>query len=154
MRFSVLARPGAAGGVRPIPTPKSSGEYVSASSTSSYAHSVASSNFTLSSTTDGSSASSALFEQHREHPGTSAFAAQLKKLYRFISNLEAKLMKEDSVEAADEGRVSLKRANDATNVESEEAEKERWRKKIADRKQYVFLDCSNVAQYSFASQTR
>ncbi|KAG1820131.1 hypothetical protein EV424DRAFT_1615577 [Suillus variegatus] len=62
-RFAVLARPSSTG-ARPPPTPKSSGDYVSASSTSSYAHLLTSS-FTLSSgTTDNSSASSALFVPH------------------------------------------------------------------------------------------
>ncbi|KAG2752558.1 hypothetical protein P692DRAFT_20872018 [Suillus brevipes Sb2] len=61
VRFAVLVRPSSTG-ARPPPTPKSSGDYVSASSTSSYAHSLTSS-FTLSSSgmTDNSSASSALF---------------------------------------------------------------------------------------------
>jgi len=60
VRFSVLARPSSTNGGRPTPTPKLSNDYVSASSTSSYAHSMASSGFTLSSgTTDNSSASSA-----------------------------------------------------------------------------------------------
>jgi protein SMG6 len=41
VRFAVLARPSSTDG-RPPPTPKSSGDYVSASSTSSYAHSLTS----------------------------------------------------------------------------------------------------------------
>jgi hypothetical protein len=64
VHFAVFACPNG----RPTPTPKSSGEYISASSRSSYANSVTSSNFTLSSnTTDGSSASSALFEPNGRH---------------------------------------------------------------------------------------
>lgn len=133
VRFHVL-RPD---GVRATPTPKSSGDYVSASSTSSYAHSITSSNFTLNSTTDGSSASSALFdEQPKEHQNSSAFAAQLKKLYRQISNLEARLMKEDGREPADEGRITLKRANETVS-DPQEAEKEKWRKFVADHKLLV-----------------
>ncbi|KAG1848042.1 hypothetical protein DFJ58DRAFT_890873, partial [Suillus subalutaceus] len=42
VRFAVLTRPSSTGG-RPPPTPKSSGDYVSTSSTSSYAHSLTSS---------------------------------------------------------------------------------------------------------------
>ncbi|KAG1740705.1 hypothetical protein EDD22DRAFT_1008135 [Suillus occidentalis] len=60
VRFAGLARPSSTGARSP-PTPKSSGDYVSASSTSSYAHLLTLS-FTLSSgMTDNSSASSALF---------------------------------------------------------------------------------------------
>lgn len=103
VHFHVL-RPTPTSRNRPTPTSKSSGDYVSASSTSSYVHSIASSNFTLNTTTDGSSASSALFgEQPRECASLSAFTQQLKKLYRGISNLEACLLKEDGKEAADEG---------------------------------------------------
>ena len=51
-------------GGRPTPTPKSSGDYIWVSSTSSYAHSIVSSRFTLSSnTTNNSSTSSALFDR-------------------------------------------------------------------------------------------
>ena len=133
VRFHVL-RPNINDSTRATPTPKSSGDYVSASSTSSYAHSITSSSFTLNSTTDGSSASSALFdEQPREHQNSSAFAAQLKKLYRQISSLEARLLKEDGKEPADEGRITLKRPNEST-TEPHEAEKEKWRKFVADHK--------------------
>lgn len=134
VRFHVLrAAPGNEN--RPTPTPKSSGDYVSASSTSSYAHSITSSNFTLSSTTDGSSASSAVFDkQPREHASSSAFAQQLKKLYREISNLESRLLREDGQEAADEGRVTLKRPNSAV-AEPEKAEKEKWRNFVTDHKE-------------------
>ena len=134
VRFHVL-RATPANENRPTPTPKSSGEYVSASSTSSYAHSITSSSFTLNSTTDGSSASSALFDdQPREHASSSAFAQQLKKLYRGISNLESRLLREDGKEAAEEGRITLKRPNSAV-AEPEEAEKEKWRKFVEDHKQ-------------------
>lgn len=133
VRFHVL-RPPTHEGSRATPTPKSSGDYVSASSTSSYAHSITSSSFTLNSTTDGSSASSALFdEQPREHQNSSAFAAQLKKLYRQISSLESRLMKEDGREAADEGRITLKRSGEAS-PEPQEAEKDKWRKFVSDHK--------------------
>ncbi|TDL27426.1 hypothetical protein BD410DRAFT_818864 [Rickenella mellea] len=129
VRFNVLARPSDRG--RPHPTPKSSGEYVSASSTSSYAHSITSSNFTLSSTTDGSSASSALFEQQpREETGSSAFAVQLKKLYRVIMNVEAKALKLHGREAPE---VSLRRPNH-TQPDSEAEEQEKWSKFVAEHK--------------------
>ena len=59
LQFSMLTRPSTANDSQPTPTSKSSGDYVSASSTSLYAHSIVSSSFTLWSTTDNSSASSA-----------------------------------------------------------------------------------------------
>ncbi|KAH8117438.1 hypothetical protein DFH11DRAFT_1817087 [Phellopilus nigrolimitatus] len=149
VRFHVLARPNPGNGNRPTPTPKSSGEYVSASSTSSYAHSITSSNFTLNSTTDGSSASSALFdEQPREHASSSAFAQQLKKLYRAISNLESKLLREDGKEFIDEGRVTLKRPNEAT-MEPEDVEKDKWRKFVTDHKQLA-ESMHNLLQHTLA----
>ncbi|KAG6878101.1 hypothetical protein C0992_008589 [Termitomyces sp. T32_za158] len=81
VRFAVSAR-------------KSSADYVSASSASSVSSSV----FTLSSTTDASSASSDLFDRpaaRGDDPGTNRFAAQLKKLYRAITTLEAKINSAD-----------------------------------------------------------
>lgn len=148
VRFHVLARPNPSNGNRPTPTPKSSGEYVSASSTSSYAHSITSSNFTLSSTTDGSSASSAVFDQqNREHASSGAFAAQLKKLYRWISNLESKLLlKEEGKDLCDDVRISVKRPNDSS--ESAETEKEKWKKFVADHKRYSVRSCSYFSSYS------
>lgn len=134
VRFTVMSRHGQG---RPVPTPKSSGEYVSASSTSSYAHSMTSSSFTLSSTTDGSSASSALFDRHgqpnsEEQAGNNVFAIQLKKLYRAITNLETKIKQEDADEAEEAGRVMLK----SKEMEDEdlEKEKEKWKKQIEDHK--------------------
>lgn len=122
-----------------VPTPKSSGEYVSGSSTSSYAHSITSSNFTLSSTTDGSSASSALFKQQKSgDSGTNAFAAQLKKLYRSMCNLEAALSKEDAKDF-EEAPVTLKRPNEALNMDAETAEKNKWAKFRSDHKKYVIV---------------
>ena len=134
VRFNVL-RPTPPNGNRPSPTPKSSGEYVSASSTSSYAHSITSSSFTLSSTTDGSSASSALFDgdRPREHANSGAFAQQLKKLYRGITTLESRLLMEDGKEPVDEGRT-LKRPNEATS-DTDESEQEKWQKFVKDHKQ-------------------
>lgn len=130
VRFSVMARPSG----RPTPTPKSSGDHASIASSSSYAPSVSSS-FTLSSTTDGSSASSALFDRQGQQPndesGTNAFAVQLKKLYRAITNLETKIKQEDQDEGEDAGRIMLK----GKEVENVELEKEKWRKQIEDHKQ-------------------
>lgn len=135
VRFHVLARPSNVNGGKPPPTPKSSGEYVSTSSTSSYAHSITSSNFTLSSTTDGSSTSSALFEQqHRPESSNQAFSAQLKKLYRAISALESKL---DGNEVQEESRITLARPGQAARQEADDSEMEKWSKFVADRKTFV-----------------
>ncbi|RDB24144.1 hypothetical protein Hypma_008825 [Hypsizygus marmoreus] len=145
VRFSVLARPSRD---RPTPTPKSSGDYISASSTSSYANSQASSAFTLSSTTDGSSASSVLFDRPgggRGDDGNNVFSVQLKKLYRAITNLETKVKMEDSDErdgedgsgtsGRGEPRVTLKGKQPETTVTTEEdIEKEKWKVQIANHK--------------------
>ncbi|KAJ8463961.1 hypothetical protein ONZ45_g17401 [Pleurotus djamor] len=134
VRFNVLARPQG----RPTPTPKSSGDYVSASSTSSYAPSVVSSSFTLSSdTTGGSSASSALFDTRSKpesESGSNKFALQLKNLYRTITRIEAKITQEVD-DSGDDGnsRIMLQ----GKEMNSEEVEKEKWRKQISDHKQYA-----------------
>ena len=120
------------------PAPKSSGDYASVSSvSSSYAQSIVSSSFTLSSgTTDGSSAPSSLFDRKpREESKTNAFSNQLKKLYRDISHLETKLLA-DPGEPQDENRVVIKGGSSAA---ADEAEKARWKKAIEDHKRYAAL---------------
>jgi hypothetical protein len=169
VRFSVLARPGASPSRRP-PTPKSSGEWVSGSSASSYAASQASSSFTLSSTTDGSSASSAIFDGRggqgkptpSEEAGNNVFAVQLKKLYRAITTLENKIKQEDEeVEGeftpAPSSKILVK-GKEGTTVQTiseplneDEAEKEMWKKRIADHKRSVFpimLNLRNLIKLS------
>ncbi|PFH52354.1 hypothetical protein AMATHDRAFT_74154 [Amanita thiersii Skay4041] len=134
VKFSASSRPQPPSQTRPIPTPKSSGDYVSASSTSSYAPSVASS-ITLSSTTD-SSTSSALFDsqgQTHEQSSSNAFSTQLKLLYREITGLENKIKQEDSQDEVDDGpeaRVMIR----GRETESDDIEKERWKRRIADHK--------------------
>lgn len=169
VRFSVLTRPhppNQTGGVsqlvsRPTPTPKSSGDYVSASSTSSasYAHSTISSNFTLSSsTTDASSNASSVFDNNARRSEDSAssanaFSMQLKKVYRAISTLENRILNEDKERDRDEEgdreaqRVGvLVKGRPGTSVIStevkggdEEAEREKWKRLIADHKEYVLF---------------
>ena len=138
VRFSVLARPSSNSG-RPTPTPKSSMDYVSASSTSSYAHSIASSSFTLSSnTTDNSSASSVLFDRKptTDESSNNAFAIQLKKLYRGIASLETKILNEDIDEGGpEEGRIMLKERG--KDLQDEDAEVQKWNRLIGDHKRYV-----------------
>ncbi|KAJ6623408.1 hypothetical protein B0H10DRAFT_2009580 [Mycena sp. CBHHK59/15] len=138
---------------RPTPTPKSSGEYVSASSTSSYANSMASSNFTLSSTTDGSSASSALFDR-KSHPngddrGTNVFAIQLKKIYRAITDLETKVKQEDGEEAEDSGRIMLKSKDGEDEELEKEKEREKWKRQIEDHKELAEI-IHNLLEISLA----
>jgi protein SMG6 len=125
------------------PAPKSSGDYASVSSVSSYAQSVVSSNFTLSSgTTDGSSAPSSIFDHNkpRDEPKTNAFSNQLKKLYRDISHLETKLLA-DSGEPQDENRIVIKGGPSAG---ADEAEKTRWKNLIDDHKRYALPLCFPV----------
>jgi protein SMG6 len=129
VRFSVMARPQLSAPGRPSPAPKSSRDHVSASSTSSYAASISSSTFTLSSTTDGSSTSSSLFDgrPNQDRAENSIFALQLKKLYREITNLETKVKQEDSMDDNDDvmsSRVVLK----GKEVENDDLEKEKWKK--------------------------
>jgi protein SMG6 len=93
---------------------------------SSYAHSVVSSHFTLSSgTTDGSSAPSSISDHNkpRDEPKTNAFSNQTKKLYRDISHLEMKLTA-DSGEPQDENRIVIKGGPSAG---VDDAEKARWK---------------------------
>ena len=155
---AALARPqGTSGGGsqngRPTPTPKSSGDWVSASSTSSYAQSTISSSFTLNTTTTESSASSALFDNgHRSEDSTAssnALSSQLKNLYRTIVALEGKLtssdrdaeMQDDSYE--DHQRVGFLQKGRAVNARArpeEEAEQEadRYRRMINEHKECVY----------------
>ncbi|KZP20887.1 hypothetical protein FIBSPDRAFT_861344 [Athelia psychrophila] len=144
-----MARPSSTNGGRPTPTPKASADYVSASSTSSYAPSLASSSFTLSSGTTESSAGSALFDRKpSEEPGNNAFAVQLKKLYRGISSLETRILTEDAEDAGvDEGRVLLKTRE--KEVVDEDAEKQKWRKRIDDHKRLAEM-MHNLLEISLA----
>jgi protein SMG6 len=143
VRFSVRTRPHG----RPIPTPKSSRDYISASSISSYAPSQASS-FTLSSNTDGSSASSALFDgrsKPSESQSTNVFAIQLKKLYRAITTLETKVKGEDADENDDSSRVLITRQEPT----DDKTEKEKWRLRLDDHKRSVvlFLQYTHTRSY-------
>ncbi|KAL4251674.1 hypothetical protein ABKN59_003762 [Abortiporus biennis] len=141
---------------RPTPTPKSSGDYISASSTSSasYAHSTISSNFTLSSTTTDSSTGSALFDNARrseESTGPSgALSMQLKRTYRNITTLEDRIKTGDRDRERDDevdrdgqrmGVLMLGRqANGIAEVRGdEEAEKERWKQAMNIHKEYTEL---------------
>lgn len=117
---------------RAQPTPKSSGEYISASSASSYPPSQAST-LTLSSTADGSSASSALFDKNsRDQQPTDLINVQLKKLYREISDLENKIKADDAGDSAadDMSRSTLKgkgKGKYPNPIEEDGIERDKWR---------------------------
>ena len=135
-----MARPQPSIPGQPSPTPKPSRDHVSASSNSSYAASISSSTFTLSSTTDESSTSSSLFDgrPNQDWAENSIFTHQLKRLYLEISNLETKIKHEDSMDDADDvmsSRVVLK----GKEVESDDLEKEKWKKQMSDHKTLVFF---------------
>ncbi|TFY73283.1 hypothetical protein EWM64_g10729, partial [Hericium alpestre] len=130
---------------KPPPTPKSSGDYVSVSSVSSYAPSVSSSNFTLSSSTTDGSNPSVFDRSKRPESKTNAFSSQLKKLYRDISALETKILKEDE-DNTEEGRIVLRGTAEAA---SDDAEKLKWRKMIEDHKQLVEM-MHNLLEMSLA----
>jgi hypothetical protein len=114
----------------------------SASSNSSYAPSFASSNFTLSSDTTGSSTGSGN-EGSRppEDAGSAnAFSAQLKRLYRLITALEAKIINDDAAENNEDVRRVLKGTH--PKPVNEEAERERWSRTISDHKRYSTFSLS------------
>lgn len=131
---------------RPTPTPKSSGDWVSASSTSSYAHSTISSSFTLNTTTTDSSASSALFDNGQRSEDSTAssnvLSSQLKHLYRKITALEGRLHQGEA-EAQDDiyedasriGVLSKGQPLIGRTKQEEEAERERCRRLVQEHKE-------------------
>ncbi|KIP06005.1 hypothetical protein PHLGIDRAFT_73330 [Phlebiopsis gigantea 11061_1 CR5-6] len=154
--FSVLPRSQAINGAspqngRPTPTPKSSGDWMSASSTSSYAQSTISSNFTLNTTTTASSASSAIFDSGQPRSedsaaSSNALSSQLKNLYRSIIALEGKLsspdrdvdMQDDYIYEDSHRLGFLQKVQPVTTTrtrQEEEAEQERYRKMIKEHKE-------------------
>lgn len=62
----------------------------------------------------------------------------MKRLYRKISNLETKVKQEDSIDDTDDvmsSRVVLK----GKEVESDELEKEKWKKQMSNHKTLVLF---------------
>lgn len=139
LQFAVRTRPGP-----PLPAPKHSADHVSIASSSSYAQSVASSIFTLSSTTDGSSASSAVFDRvTNDEPVNDAFAASLKKLYRSILAMESIVLKDDGMDT-EESRIIVKpRGADLT---VDDMEQTRWAEIIDNHKRRVDLYLDTLKQ--------
>ncbi|KAJ3572504.1 hypothetical protein NP233_g3036 [Leucocoprinus birnbaumii] len=133
---------------KPAPTSKSSGDYVSAGSASSYAASISSSAFTLS--TDGSSTSSALFDRPgraaTDDSTATAFSQQLKLIYRRITTLENKIQQDESEDQDEmDTRVMLK----GRELSREDLEKEKWMKKVEEHKSLA-EDMYNLLQLSLA----
>jgi protein SMG6 len=119
---------------RPTASPSSkvsTADHASSASGSSYAPSIASSSWTLNTTTTDDS-SMGDTPGKADESTTNAFSAQLKRLYRAITALEAKIINEDAAENNEDVRVVLRGAQDAPV--DEEAEIERWRKVVADHK--------------------
>ena len=78
-----------------------------------------------------------MFDRPTEEPGNNAFAVQLKKLYRGISALEAKILSEDADETGlDDSRVVVH--GRGKEISDEDSEVQRWNKLIGDHKRYVF----------------
>ncbi|KZS89877.1 hypothetical protein SISNIDRAFT_444548 [Sistotremastrum niveocremeum HHB9708] len=120
--------------IRPMPTPKSSADtFVSASSTSvssSYARSIGSS-FTLTSNSTGTSSFLSGIQQRKEDgEGNNAFLVQLKRLYREISALEAKLLSEDADDEQEDSVRSLKSRAQPSQSQNED----KWPKLIVEHK--------------------
>jgi hypothetical protein len=120
---------------------------MSASSASSYAPSISSSSFTLSSTTDGSSASSALFDrpsQATDDSASSALSKKLKRLYRVITDLETKVKQQEAAGDMEEGNTSrvLLTGKEVVNTD---ADKEKWQRRVADHKECVVVTCPIVS---------
>ncbi|KAK7033839.1 hypothetical protein R3P38DRAFT_3178417 [Favolaschia claudopus] len=112
---------------KPPPTPKSSGEYVSASSTSSSANSMASSTFTLSSTTDGSSAPTYLLSSSRSFT----------------------VLSRTSDETEDAGCVLLKAKDTQDDDPERDKEREQWKRQIEDHKELAEI-IHNPLEIAFA----
>ncbi|KAI0693720.1 hypothetical protein BC835DRAFT_1406670 [Cytidiella melzeri] len=136
---------------RALPTPKSSGDWVSASSTSSasYAQSSISSNFTLNSGTTDSSASSAIFSNgprsEDSTTSTTVLSSKLKQLYRRVVTIEDQLNKEseaelqESVESSPQRIGVLLRAQQngviTREVGKDEAEKDKYMRIVTKHKE-------------------
>ncbi|KAF8504047.1 hypothetical protein BU17DRAFT_101528 [Hysterangium stoloniferum] len=134
-RFAMLSKPTASldEAVKSVSSHRSSGDYVSASSTSisSYPPSLGSSAFTLTST---SSSSSSPFNKNKEDPN-SPVVTQLKRLYRDISHAERKVLDGDQGDSTDEPiRVVVQsRDQPVANVSDP------WARLLADHKELAEL---------------
>jgi protein SMG6 len=77
-----------------------------------------------------------VFDRPNEEPGNNAFAVQLKKLYRGISALETRILREDADESGlDDGMVVVQGRGKEVNDDGAEVQK--WDKLIGDHKWHV-----------------
>ena len=139
VRFAVLHKPAGMAAERPAPSHRSSGDYVSASSTSisSYPPSLGSSAFTL--TSASSSSSSAPFSKDKEDPN-SPVVAQLKKLYRQISHAERKLLDDKQDDATDEPARVVVQSREHPITEAPDP----WSRLISEHKESVSACVSDI----------
>jgi len=138
-----------------VPAPRSQSTLADAQiSRQSHAASISCSAFTFSSTADGSSASSALFDGSPNHgpgiedSGNTVLSLQLKKLYRNITNLETKIKQQDSTDKGDDASRNTRVVVKGKEVENEDLEKETWKKQISITKSELpssYLFYSDVA---------
>ncbi|KAJ7040049.1 hypothetical protein C8F04DRAFT_1231146 [Mycena alexandri] len=101
----------------------------STSSTSSYTRSVASSDFTLSSSTDASSVSSG-----GDDPSTSVLARKLNTLYRAVCSLELKIQQQDS---SDPDVNPIPAPTTEHEDDGQTREREKWKLQIEDHKLFA-----------------
>ncbi|KAG8897986.1 hypothetical protein FRB99_007736 [Tulasnella sp. 403] len=131
VRFSVLNRT-----VPKPPTGPPSGGYISASSTSVSDAQSLGSNYTLTSGTTSSSASNPYSPAHsRELGGNRLWLEQMKRMYREIATLEARILSEGDV--VDEDIDSRESAAPAQPSKSSE---EKWARLVQEHKQLTELD--------------
>jgi protein SMG6 len=84
---------------------------------------------------DRSSANSPVFDRPNKEHGNNAFAVQLKWLYRDISALETKILKEDAEESVNNTCIVIQ--GHRKEVTHEDTKIEKWNKLIGDHKRYV-----------------
>lgn len=110
---------------------RSQGTPRTAADASASSASQTSSVFTLSSsTTDGSSASSALFDGQQRSESHTVLSNQLKRMYRDITRLEA-AVKNDAEEPSEEPSRSMKRSSSSSD---DETRKERWAQQLTNHR--------------------
>jgi hypothetical protein len=77
--------------------------------------------------------SSTAFDHPSEEPRNDVFVVQSKKLYRGISALEGKILKDEVDDGLDDGRVVVQGRE--KEVTDEDPEVQKWNKLIGDHKQ-------------------
>ena len=146
VRLTVMNRNGEA--AKPTPSHRSSGDYVSASSTSmsSYPPSLGSSAFTL--TSASSSSSSAPFSKGKEDPN-SPVVSQLKRLYREISHAERRLLADKQDPTDEPARVVVQSRDNPVPEDLDP-----WTRLISEHKECVSIVIWRFCFKFTPSQTR